>query len=337
MAVNPGSIASQMPPQEDDIQRRLRDLERMMREFSSAKSGQAMGIGAGGITIDGGGSLTITGTGSLNVGSGALNSAGSIAAGTFITAGTTIAAGGNISGGGFSTSGGVSASGNVSAGATVSGVNVSASGAVSGNTGTFNGGLFSTAAYSTVVSGTRTATWTQNDGTVGTAPSSIRFKTNVVLADWSEARVLAVLSASSKYYNYKSEVARRDDPKSPDYVGPDYHVHQEIGYIAEELHAAGLWEFVVYERDLVTKAEARPTLAETIRMPVQATDLAAVDELVYVIAGDSLRLNESGQPIPLGVHYELLGIAAIEAAKWLWGRVQTLESDVANIKARLGI
>lgn len=324
-------IASQMPPQEDDAARKQRDLERQVREQASAKTGQAMQVGEGGILIDGG-DLTITGGGSLNVGSGALNSAGSISAATTITAGGNITStAGSLSGVNVIASSNVSASGSVSAAGTVSGSAGAFSGAVSGTTGTFNSGLFSTAVFSTVVSGTRSATWTENTGTIGTAPSSIRFKTNVVDADWSDARVFALLSVSSKYYNYKAEVAKRDDPKSPDYVGPNYHVHQEIGHIAEELHAAGLWEFVVYERDMITKTEKVDVSVDT------SVGRGTITENVEVTQGDTLRLNSKGEPIPFAVHYELLGIAAIEAAKWLWGRVQSLESDMAAVKAHLGL
>jgi hypothetical protein len=227
-----------------------------------------------------------------------LNSAGSI------TAGTTITAGGNVTAGGFiSPTGGVSIGGNLSAGGSVSGASVSATGGVAGATGTFNGGLFSTAVYSTVVSGTRTATWTQNDGTMGTAPSSIRFKTNVVPVAWDDTRVQSILSAQAKYYEYKAELAKRDDPDAPNYVGPDYHVHTEVGYIAEDLHAAGLWEVVIYERD----------------------------------EDGSPKLDASGQVIPFGVHYELLGIYALEAAAWLWGKLQAQQADIDAIKAHLGL
>lgn len=319
MGISPGNIAASMPPSETDQVRKARDLARSQREQAVALVAAQTQIGSGGLLVNGGGSITISGTGSLNVGSGALNSAGSI------SAATTISAGGAITGSS------VAATGNVSGATVSSGSSITAGGAVSGSTGSFNGGLFSTAVYSTVVSGTRSATWTENTGTIGTAPSSIRYKTNVIDADWSEARVLALFSVSSKYYNYKSEVAKRDDPKSPDYVGPQYHVHQEIGYIAEELHAAGLWEFVVYERDMVTKVERVDVPVET------SVGRGTMMQAVEVMQGDTLRLNKNGEPIPLSVHYELLGIAAIEAAKWLWGRMQSLEADMAAVKAHLGL
>ena len=79
-----------MPPRPGDVARKVRDIERLAREQASAKSGQAMQIGAGGITVTDGGSITIQGTGALHVGSGALDSAGSITAATDVTAGGTV-------------------------------------------------------------------------------------------------------------------------------------------------------------------------------------------------------------------------------------------------------
>jgi hypothetical protein len=299
-----------MPPQASDFGRHQQDLERLQREQAAANILQAAQFGKGGILVTDGGSITIQGTGSLNVGSGALNSAGSISAGTTVTAGGNISStGGNVSAAGTLSAGGAITGaslnvggGGVSGGA-FSGSSLSCSGAVSGSTGTFNGGLVSTAVYSTVISGTRTATWTQNDGTMGTAPSSIRFKTNVEPVAWDDARFLAIMAASAKYYQYKAELAKRDDPTASGYVGPDYHVHTVVGYIAEELHAAGLWEVVIYERE----------------------------------EDGSPKLDDAGQVIPFGVHYELLGIYALEAAAWLWGKLQSQQADIDAIKAHLGL
>lgn len=294
----PGNIGNARPDGMDAIWRAIQDLNRSIQEQAAANTLQAAQFGSGGILVNGGGSITIAGTGSLNVGSGALNSAGSI------SAGTTIVAGGNIS----STGGNLSAAGSVSGasgsfGGGVSAASVSASGAVVGSTGTFNGGLTSVAVYGTVISGTRTATWTQNDGTMGTSPSSIRFKTNVEPVAWDDARVQAILAAQAKYYQYKAELAKRDDPTAPGYVGADYHVHTEVGYIAEDMHAAGLWEVVIYERN----------------------------------EDGSPKLDDAGNVIPFGVHYELLGVYALEAAAWLWSRVQAQQGDIDAIKAHLGM
>jgi hypothetical protein len=295
MPGGPGNLAWQMPPREDDIMRRTADLQRMVREQASAQTGQAMQIGAGGILVNGGGSITIQGTGSFNT-NGAISTTGPFTA-------ASVSSSGPISGDSLTITNAGSVGGNLSVGGLSTGGSISASAGIAAATGTFNGGLFSTAVYSTVVSGTRTATWTQNDGTMGTSPSSIRFKTNVQPVAWTDSRVQSILSASAKYYQYKAEVARRDDPTSPAYVGPDYHVHTELGYIAEDLHAAGLWEVVIYERD----------------------------------EDGSPKLDATGAVIPFGVHYELLGIYALEAAAWLWVKLQAQQADIAAIKARLGM
>jgi hypothetical protein len=112
---------------------------------------------------------------------------------------------------------------------------------------------------------------------------------------------LAVLSIGVKHYNYIAEVAKRDDALSPNYVGPDHKVHVEVGAIAEELHAAGLWEFVVYER--------------------------ALD-------GNLLR-DASGCPIPEGIHYQMFSVAVLAAAQYL-NKLATQQGDeLANIQVRL--
>jgi hypothetical protein len=165
---------------------------------------------------------------------------------------------------------------------------VSASGAVNGNTGRFDGGLFSVAAYSTIISGTRVANWTQNDGTIGTSPSSARFKTNIVDAGLVE-RAQAILSISLKHYNYLSEIARQADD-------PDYHVHLEVGMIAEDLHAAGLWEFVIYERD----------------------------------ENGAPLLDENGEPLPFGIHYELFGMAVLACAQYMNARINDIEDRLSK-------
>lgn len=283
----PGSVVSQMPPQDDDPQRRQRDLERQAREQASARSGQAMQIGAGGIVVTGGGSITIEGTGALNVGSGALNSAGAITAATDITAGGDVTAGGAVQGADLVSTGPASVAGALSAGS------VSSGGAVSGSTGRFDGGLFSIAAYSTIISGTRVANWTQNDGTIGTAPSSARFKTNITDADLA-TRAQAILGLAVKHYNYLAEIDKQQDD-------PAYKVHLEVGMIAEDLHAAGLWEFVIYERD----------------------------------ENGVALLDDNGDVIPFGIHYELFGMAVLGAAQYIYGLVQVQAEQISALTARL--
>lgn len=166
-------------------------------------------------------------------------------------------------------------------------VNVTGAVTAGGNITTSSGYLFTPAGYSYDITYTRHAAWIGNDGRVGWASSSAEAKTNITNA---EIDPLAVLSVASRAFNYRAEIAKRDDPTNPDY-DPNYHVALEFGAIAEELHALGLWQVVIYE--------------------------------------DHSR--------PIGVHYELLGLLAIEAAKHVWSAHLALATEVAEIKAHLGI
>lgn len=146
------------------------------------------------------------------------------------------------------------------------------------------------------ITGGRVTAWLENaTGRVGMATSSERYKQAIVNAATDPN---AILGISVKYYQYNAEVAKRDDPNSPDYVGPDYHVAVNIGMIAEDLHAAGLWEFVVYQRD----------------------------------ADGNLVLDTNGQPIPDGIHYEVFGVAVLIAAQSLNTRLIALEDRVTKLE-----
>ncbi|MET3635672.1 hypothetical protein [Curtobacterium oceanosedimentum] len=201
---------------------------------------------------------------------------------------------------------------------------VSTSGAVAGATGTFNGGLNSTSVYSTAITGTRTATWTQNNGVMGTASSSAATKTNIVDSLLSSpARAQAALDLAIVHYNYIAEVAKRDDPTSPDYVGPSYHVHTELGLTAEAVHAAGIWELVVYQRD-----DVRAPLLDDDGNPVLDDD----GNPVTVVVGDELTLTADGNPIPISLHYELFGVVALAAAQYLNRQLTALTARVAALE-----
>jgi hypothetical protein len=177
------------------------------------------------------------------------------------------------------------------------------------------------------ITATRVAAWLQSaDGRVGTATSSLQYKENIESAAMVE-RAQAILGIQIKHYNYINEIRKRDDPTFEEYVGPSYHVHQEVGMIAEELHAAGLWEFVIYQRD-----------------PVYETRQDENGDDVQVIVGDTLHLDEDGNPVPDAIHYELFGMAALAAAQYLFGLIQTMQDqidtltgDVAAIKAHVGM
>lgn len=298
---NPGD---QFPPGSDWIVRKLQDLQRQIDENASARSLAASQIGQGGLVVNNGGSITIQGTGSLNVGSGALNSAGSI------TAGTTITAGGALSGSSVTaTSGDVTAAGNVTAGSNMSSPNVFGTSIFAANAGNVAGNI----------TAPRTTLWARNsDGYIGNTLSSIRFKTNVTD---SGIDPLAVLAFSVKHYQYIAELRKRDDPTFEFYVGPHYHVALEIGGIAEELHELGLWEFVIYEHEYVAIEDDRPQ-SEDLVMP----------ELI-----ERLVLDADGNPVPQSIHYELLALAVLVATQHVWAEHLKVRADTDRILEHLGI
>lgn len=126
----------------------------------------------------------------------------------------------------------IASPGNISPG------NVSASGTVSGNYGgDFPAGLRSTGAYNTLVTGggAYVAAWIHNDGRVGYAPSSRRFKTGfdpVVLT------IERVLELQGFYFQYLAAV-------------PYDQAQQRvmIGLLAEDTHDAGFPFLVDYDDD----------------------------------------------------------------------------------------
>lgn len=152
------------------------------------------------------------------------------------------------------------------------------------------------------ITATRVAGWLQSaDGRIGTATSSIEFKT--AIQDLPADAFDALLDVGVHYFEYKAEVARRDDPTSPDYVGPDYHVGTNVGVMAEDLHNAGLWAFVVYERTVVTDDDGNPV-------------------------GMTLKLDDNGEPIPNAVHDALLGYALLVVVQHINTRLVAVETAV---------
>ena len=213
---NPGDL---VPYGDDAIVRRQDDTNRRLREQGAARSLAASQIGSGGLLINGGGSLTISGTGSLNVGSGALNSAGSI------SAGTTISAGGNISGGGFSTAG------------SITGNTVSTNGLSTGSatvTGDINlgGDLYTPHGLATPVTSGYFAAYINGDGRLGRTVSARRYKQDITA--WAPEKQ-AVFALQLVTYRLKSNVLSMGDGAPV-----------EVGLIAEELVALGLSWLVLY-------------------------------------------------------------------------------------------
>ena len=184
-----------------------------------------------------------------------------------------------------STGGTVAASGNVTSGSdVVAGNNVYAptAGLIGGN-----------------IAGTRLTAWVEvATGRIGNTSSSARFKMNI---RESAIDPLKVLSIVPKYYQYIDEIRKRDDPKYKSYVGPNYHVALEIGMIAEELHAAGLWEFVAYnyEKD------------------------------------GTLSLDPMGNPIPNTIHYANWAIALQVVARYQQKKIDNLESRLLALESKV--
>lgn len=170
-------------------------------------------------------------------------------------------------------------------------------GALTGQVATFTGAVQgqsvrATTAPATNITGTRVAAWLQSsDGLLGTASSSERFKTNIRAAKLDPA---AVLKLQVVYYQYVAELEQREQD-------PTYRVATEVGVIAERLHEAGLWQFVIYERE----------------------------------PDGSVKVDSDGDPVCFGVRYELLALALIPVAQAQQKEIADLRTDVAALKAQV--
>ena len=220
------------------------------------------------------------------------SSAGGVQAATTVIAGTTVTAGTGIS----------TSSGDVSTPAGLRGADVYAT-----NAPTFN-----------ITGGRVTAWWETATGRGGFASSSRRFKTNIEPVEVGRMRML--LAVGVVHFDYIAEVRKRDDPTYEDYVGPDYHVGRNLSSIAEDLHEQGLWEFVIYEREDVMGVE----LQTSIEVDDEGVE-HEVEHEVEVKTGDRLKLDESGEPIPLGIHESLLPYALIVIAREHDDRIAAIE------------
>lgn len=192
----------------------------------------------------------------------------------------------------------ISVPGNISAGVQVSSPNL-----IGTNVYTTNG-------PTTVHTGPRVAAWLLNaGGLVGTA-SSRRFKDNIVPAGIDPA---AVLSIGVKEYQYKAELAKRA-------ADPNYHVATEVGMIAEDLHKAGLWQFVIYEY------EPDPDFPPVYSEPEIADDGTVIKEAELVDPGRTrTKLDAKGKAIPFSIHYELFALALLPVLQDHERRLKALE------------
>lgn len=192
---------------------------------------------------------------------------------------------------GVTWAGPVSTSGDVSA-ANVTGTNV---------TGT---NVFAQT-INTNITAPRVAVWGRtSDGYLGTATSSEKRKANIRPLDVDPE---AVLSIEPVYYQWIEQLEERERRSSLAASDPEFHadmhVATEVGMIAERLHEAGLWQFVVYARN---------------------------DD-------DSLVLDETGDAVPDGIHYVNWGVALQVVARHLAAEQAQMRSDIAALKEAVGL
>ncbi|MGG7510963.1 hypothetical protein [Plantibacter sp. YIM 135249] len=128
---------------------------------------------------------------------------------------------------------------------------VSASGSVSGSTGTFNGGVFSTDARNFVVVTNYAASWIDVNGHFGISPSSRRFKQDIETWSPDLALLFSKLRAVRFRYNISDQPIGLDAHGNP-ILGPHPDPGLgplQYGFIAEELVEAGLEQFTFKDAD----------------------------------------------------------------------------------------
>jgi hypothetical protein len=193
---------------------------------------------------------------------------------------------GGTTGAGFTVGGDLAVNGATSVTGAASAASVTVSGALRG------ADLYATNAPSYNITGTRNAAWLEvATGRLGTASSSERFKTNIRAANLDPA---AVLKLQVVYYQYLAELEQREHD-------PTYRVATEIGVIAERLHEAGLWQFVIYERE----------------------------------PDGALATDDAGNPVCFGVRYELMALALIPVAQAQAKQIKDLTADIASLKSQM--
>lgn len=303
--VQPGTLAHNMPAGQDAMARRLRDLERQVREGLAGNDGQAMQIGAGGITVNDGGSITIEDGGSLNVTSGVLNAAGQITTTQGVTAGGAVESGngtaemdasGNITG----------ASLNVGSGAVTGGAaslaSVSTSGGVSAD-GQVNSEqpLRSPGSYNYTVATSYQAAWI--DGVtfqIGRSASSQVVKT---------ALVPMVQADADKLLNLTPYWGR--------YVWDDPTVAPRAFLLAKDVQDAG------FGPDIAPVTGNPLTLLTTDGQPI----LDTTGEPCVVPAGEAYTINYSQLVVPLVAAYKF----AVTTIQTMQTQIQTMQTQIAAL------
>lgn len=161
---------------------------------------------------------------------------------------------------------------------------------------TVGGQLLDPDAASYNITGGRLTVWVETaTGRFGNTSSSRRYKQDIEDAAIDGAAVLGVVPYR---FHYIDEIRKRDDPTFDGYVGPDYVVAEEYGFMAEDLHAAGLDPWVYFDKQ---------GLPESVNYTMF---------VVPIVAG--LRMLATDRDA-------------------LRGRVDALEADMAAVKAKLGL
>ena len=98
----------------------------------------------------------------------------------------------------------------------------------------------------TTIPGTRASVWVHNSAyVIGQTSSTLRKKTNLEPTNYTAEQFLSV---QPYFFQYKAQVAIRDDPDNV-YYDPTYEPQSEVGLMAEHLIDAGLGAFVQYDAD----------------------------------------------------------------------------------------
>lgn len=319
----PGTLAHNMRPGQDALGRRVRDLERALREGLAGNAGQAMQIGAGGILVNGGGSITIEGGGSLNVSSGVLNTAGQITTSEGVTAAGAVESGngageidasGNIIGASLDVSG-EAAAGSLDVGAgnftaTAAGdINMAGAASVGGAldvTGQVSatGTLRSVGSYGYAVATSYKAVWI--DGAtyqLGYSPSSQVVKTSLAAMGAADAQKLLNVTPYWGRYVW-------DDPAHP----------LRVFLLAGDVQAAG------FGPDVAPVVEGADPL-----VMVDTTGSPIIDPTTgqpcTVPAGDAYTINYSQLVVPLVAAYQQT-TATIQAMQ---AQITALQAQVAAL------
>lgn len=146
-------------------------------------------------------------------------------------------------------------------------------------------GLLTSAVYNRDLGGvTRRVTWTSDAGQLGYASSLREHKQDITPAALAKSVLRQIPIVQ---YRYKAQVALQQQD-------PEHHVAVEIGTLADDLHALGLWQFVTYD-------------------------------------------GHGEDAAPQGVHYELLGLAAIALGQILADELDAVRVRLDSIEDRLAV